>query len=180
VEEEEEGAVTGGEDPSWTPEIWDLRRRGYLRPRFLVARELLACSFRGERLPSPDDLAARSGVAVAGLPRIVEQLRHDSFKSFPHAIDERQQELDAQFSRREDWPDRRTRLRRLFRDRMEFQVAREFLAGVISERQVPTNTQVADRGKLGHGAAAAHRDAVLEKGADLMRVDIVDGDGPGQ
>jgi hypothetical protein len=60
--------------PAWSDELEELVARRHLRPRFLVARELLACAYRGEAMPSDEVLAGLTGVPAGDVPRLIDRL----------------------------------------------------------------------------------------------------------
>jgi hypothetical protein len=88
--------------PAWSDELGELMAERHLRPRFLVARELLACAYRDETMPSNAELARRAGVPSGDVVGLIKRLRKAGFDGFPHEIDRRQQALDAEFSERAD------------------------------------------------------------------------------
>jgi hypothetical protein len=91
---------------------------------------------------------------------------------FPHAIDDRQQALDAEFSVRADWQGRMTQLRQVFRDGTEYRVAREFMAWFIDNGKLPSDRKAAALGKIRRDSVASCRDAVVEKGGDIIGVTV--------
>jgi hypothetical protein len=132
----------------------------------------LACAYRGEAMPSDEELAGRAGVPVADVAGHVKGLRNRGFVGFPHEIDRRQQALDAEFSDRADWQGRMTQLRVVFRDWTEFRVAREFMAWFIVNGKLPSIRKAAASGKIRRDSVASCRDAVLRKGGEIIGVTV--------
>jgi hypothetical protein len=147
--------------------------RGAERPRFVgdgleVARELAACRFRGEAMPSVSVLAGRCGVSEVGVAEHIHGLELHHFEFFPHPNDARQAVLDALHSQREGWDEKMRLLRRRFPELTKFRVAREFLAGLLADRELPSDRKVERTGEVTARTTAAYRQDVLSRAADIL------------
>jgi hypothetical protein len=152
----------------WGEKVEALRREGCEWSVFCVRRELAGCVFRGEAMPTSEELATRCGRDREEVEGHVKALRADRFAGFPHPNDARQRQLDGQFARVDIWRIRMPLLRQRFSDGTMFRIAREFLAGVLESGALPNQQQVAKLGAVGRQSVRNLGEGVRAAAADLL------------
>jgi hypothetical protein len=156
----------------WAEIVEGIRGEGLEWSLFCVRRELAACVFRGETMPTSEDLATRCGRdrdEVAADLRALEKVR---FAGFPHPFDARQGELDERFAGNEVWLSRVPLLRQRFPDWTMFRIAREYLAGLVGGEATPTPQQVAKSGGMARKTVRDNERAVQFIAGDLLGADV--------
>jgi hypothetical protein len=158
----------------WARTVEGLRGEGLEWSLFCVRRELAACVFRGEVMPTSEDLATRCGRDLDEVDADIKALEKVRFAGFPHPFDARQGELDERFAENEVWLSRVPLLRQRFSDWTMFRIAREYLAGIAGGEGLPSQRQVAKRGAIRRQIVGDLGQTVLNTAEDLLSVEAAE------